>query len=176
LTLLGSTSPSIGIPGLTELAPVGRLGLAGILGPLVTAASVAAGEAGVASCRAPLAGAGLMSAVGVGAFTWPKFGWFALHAATTWGSTCGNGRVAAEGCFTTCMIGTTQSSCSPVPVLAPPSVNPASLQDAMICSHGPCCAVKGTANPRTSPQRAGTDIGTGRIVIASDLMEASAQN
>jgi hypothetical protein len=115
-----------------------------------------------------------MSAVGVGAFTWPKVGWFALHAATTWGSICGNGRVAAAGCFATCMIGTTQSSSSPVPVLAPPSVNPASLQAAVICSHGPCCAVNGTANPRTHAQRVGMDIGTGRIIIAPDLIEASA--
>jgi hypothetical protein len=68
------------------------------------------------------------------------------------------------------MMGITQSTCSPVPLLAPPCLKPAASQAALIFSHGPKaragCALKETANPATSAAMAVIEIDTSRIVFA----------
>jgi hypothetical protein len=68
------------------------------------------------------------------------------------------------------MMGLTQSTCNPVPLLALPCVKPAASQAALIFSHGPKaragCAFNGTTPATSAAMAAAIEIDMSRIVIA----------
>ena len=66
----------------------------------------------------------------------PNLGLLARHAATICGLIRGKGRLPRRRCCMPFMIGSTQSSSSPTPDLAPPRTNPARSHDAVIWAHG----------------------------------------
>ena len=66
----------------------------------------------------------------------PKFGFRALHAATTCGSSGGKGLVARSRCGVPTIIGWTQSTAIPAPILAPLGTKPARAHVALIWAQG----------------------------------------
>src|SRR6516225_4966693 len=66
----------------------------------------------------------------------PKFGFRALHAATTCGSSGGKGLVACSRCGVPTIIGWTQSTAIPTPILAPLGTKPARAHVALIWAQG----------------------------------------
>src|SRR5271157_614414 len=103
------------------------LELAGATGAAFWTAAAGAGEFAGAGC-AP---------VSDGAFGCPKLASCALQAATSFGSTCGRGLLALCLWAVPCMIGSMQSSHTPLPALTPPCTKPAFMQALLICWQGP---------------------------------------
>jgi hypothetical protein len=101
-----------------------------------------------------LAGGTGVSAAVAEALPCPNLGFSALQATTTCGSTCGKDLLALLGRAAPCMIGSIQSTWSPLPSLTPPRTKPASSQAARICSHASRDAAatpltEANPNPRT---------------------------
>ena len=98
----------------------------------------------------------------------PKFGFRALHAATTCGSSGGKGLVACSRCGVPTIIGWTQSTAIPMPDLAPFGTNPAPRHAALISAHGPPIgpgsARNGTDEPDTNKPTTVTRIAIARIM------------
>ena len=66
----------------------------------------------------------------------PKFGLRLMHAATTCGSSGGKGLVARSRCGVPTIIGWTQSTAIPAPILAPLGTKPARAHVALIWAQG----------------------------------------